>query len=266
MKYKTKAKGGWHKASVRSAATGIKMARIRLDGSDLKELAAMSDPDLCATVRQLSARVNRFAPTYYPHQRTILDFLGRQFHTGGFVKGTGLKRGEVPVVLSTPTGRRPSWPEMQFIGETRTGRWSSTMPQKSQMPRTEWPEPEGGFAVDESHHFKHHMPASKGGKVGGRVTFEKTAATGKSESAFVGMDFAGIERRVLAQCGVSPGLMQMSSRRHGKRAAVEVELGVRDMVSRVFAKVAVDMAINLLQDQIDEEGCGPVFAAMKEWN
>lgn len=115
--------GKWIKnVHVTSAATGFRAKRIRLNESDLADLANMSDRDLVATVRQLSARVNRAAP--YPYQRDIMArLLGQKgFHTGGFV--------------NNPTGRYRAGPEVQFLPSgTRTGRWSSECPAKSQVPR-----------------------------------------------------------------------------------------------------------------------------------
>lgn len=97
-------------------------------------------------------------------------------------------------------------------------------------------------------------------------TFEKTAATGKSESAFVGVDFSDIERRVMAAMHVPDKMVRhasVSGRQHSKRATLEPR--VRDALLEAIARVYVQAALEMMQTQIDEEGCGPVFAALKDW-
>lgn len=225
---KVKQNGKWHRMSVR-ACTGYKAEKIKLDGDDLKVLADMPNDQLAATVRQLSGRVNRVK--LYPHQKSILETLmdGKGFHSGG--------------IVSTPTGRRPGWPEMQFIRP---------------KGRVVWP-------VAEPNEVK--------------VSFEKPSGMGKSES-LVGADFADIEKRVMAQMAVTPEDMQRDAespgrfytaeaqaRQHGKtlrhaQAAFDAQL--REL-TRAVLKAVVDAAWQSVQNQIDEEGCGAAFAAMKEW-
>ena len=207
---------------------------MRLNRHDPRELAGLPDKELCARVRQISARANRVK--LYPHQKSILETLmgGKGFHSGGFV--------------STPTGRRPSEPEMQFPSGTRTGRWSSTMPQKSQEPR---PNKVEVRILDESHYLK---------------------------PGLVGIDFAEIEKRVMAQMGTDPDKMggrfytaEVQARQAGKRAKLALELWRQANANLVgfwlhhALKAAVDKAMKDIQTQVDEEGCGAAFAALKEW-
>lgn len=92
-----------------------------------------------------------------------------------------------------------------------------------------------------------------------KVSFEKPSGMGKSES-LVGVDFADIEKRVMAQ---------MAGRQHGKKLAFDQMAHdmaeFQDKLLKICAEnVAKDLVKNM-QSQIDEEGCGPFFAATKEW-
>lgn len=221
---KVKQNGKWHRMSVR-ACKGYKAEKIKLDGDDLKVLADMPNDQLAATVRQLSGRVNR--AKLYPHQKSILEtpMDGKGFHSGG--------------IVSTPTGRRPSEPETQFIRPRGRVVWPVAVPN--------WV----------------------------KVSFEKPSGMGKSWS-LVGADFADIEKRVMAQMAVKPEDMQsvrrfytveFQARQHGKtlrhvQAASDAQLRER---TRAVLKDVVDAAWLSAQNQLDEEGCGAALAAMKEW-
>jgi len=142
------------------------------------------------------------------------------------------------------TGRIVRDPEMQFLG-TRTGRWASECPDKSQTPRPNKVE----------------------------VRFVE-----QPKSPLVDMDFAEIEKRVMAQTGTDPDKMggrfytaEVQARQEGKRAKLALELWRQANANLVgfwlhhALKAAVDKAMKDIQTQVDEEGCGAAFAALKEW-
>ncbi len=54
--------------------TGYRAKRIRLEGSDLRELAKMSDTFLVATVRQLAGRVQKGTPMAHNHMQDRPDY------------------------------------------------------------------------------------------------------------------------------------------------------------------------------------------------
>lgn len=207
---KVKMNGKWSKhRPARGSVVSYRAEGIRLNGSDLADICNMSDRDIAKTIRSLSSRVNR------PH-------------SGG--------------VVSNPTGRAPSWPETQFLG-TRTGRWSSECPDKSQMPLPNKVE-DGG--LDESHHLK---------------------------PGLVDIDFSEIEKRVMAQMGTNPGKQgrfytaEVQARQEGKTAKLALELWRKTNANLVgfWIHHVIDKALKDRQTRIDEEGCGAAFAALKEW-
>lgn len=253
--------GKWKKGVSVKDATGYRADRIRMNESDLAALARMSDADLAATVRQLAGRVNReHSADLYPFQRKTLDWLmGGGFHSGGVVRSAELRKGEVPVVMSTQTGRQPSWPEMQFFPGTRTGRWPSKCPARAQEPR--------GPIPNEI-----------------KVTIPKTSGIGKSESALLGMDFSEIEKRVALHYGIDRATMdrdaakktstafEMSARRFGKTEAQRVREAYRTAFTPIWqecldavVREAIKGILDAAQTRIDEEGCGAAMAAIKEW-
>lgn len=222
---KVKQNGKWHRMSVR-ACKGYKAEKIKLDGDDLKVLADMPNDQLAATVRQLSGRANR--AKLYPHQKSILEtpMGGKGFHSGG--------------IVSTPTGRRPSEPETQFIRPRGRVVWPGAEPTEV------------------------------------KVSFEKPPGMGKSES-LVGVDFADIEKRVMAQMGADPGktgrffTAEVQARQEREQAKLALDLWRQANADIVWLwlehalKAAVKKAMQDVQNKIDEEGCGAAFAATKEW-
>jgi len=225
---KIKVDGKWQKNVSVKNCTGYRAERIKLDDSDLSELAKMRGRDLLATVRQLAGRVRP--------------------HTGGFFDESNPTKG---FFERTPTSRRPDGPEMQYLGPTRSGRWSSACPARSQEPR---------------------------GPIPNKVEVKFM------ESPMLNADFADIEKRVMAQLanktGVAEAMMGRRAvergRQSGKSAEAVLELfrkayqpiwqaAMNDLLRRIVSD-AVDKAVADLQKRIDEEGCGAAMAAMKGWS
>lgn len=174
MKVKINGKWSKHRKPAPSVVHGFRCENVRLNRHDLRELAGLPDKELCARVRQISARANRVK--LYPHQKSILD---------------------------------------------------------------------------ESHYLK---------------------------PGLVDMDFAEIEKRVMAQTGTDPDKMggrfstaEVQARQEGKQAKLALELwrkANRNLVGfwlEHALKAAVEKAMKDFQTQIDEEGCGAAMAALKEW-
>ena len=244
--------GKWKKGVSVKDATGYHADRIRMNESDLAALARMSDADLAATVRQLAGRANReHSADLYPFQRKTLDrLMGGGFHSGGVVRSAELRKGEVPVVISTPTGRQPRWPETQFPPGTRTGRWSSKCPDLAEI----------------------------------KAVIPKTSGIGKSESALLDMDFSEIEKRVALHYGIDRAAMdrdaakktstafEMSARQFGKTEAQRVREAYRTAFTPIWqecldavVREAIKGILDAAQTCIDEEGCGAAMAAIKDW-
>ena len=65
---------------------------------------------------------------YPPDDKDDFNVLPKKFHTGGVVRGSGLKGDEVPLIASQGG---------EYVVPTVTGRWSGRCPARSQEPRTD---------------------------------------------------------------------------------------------------------------------------------
>lgn len=214
MKVKINGKWSKHRKPVPSVMHGYRCENVRLNRHDLRELAGLPDKELCARVRQVSARANR------------KDSGHKGFHSGGFV--------------GTPTGRHAPGPEYMGFGGTRTGRWSSACPDKSQMPRP-----------------------------------NKVEVRFLEPPKLADIDFSEIEKRVMARMGTDPDKMggwsrtaEVQARQEGKQAKLALELWrhVNANIVGFWLHHALSAAARDIRTAIDEEGCGAVFAALEGWD
>lgn len=167
------------------------------------------------------------------------------FHSGGPFK--------------TPTERFfPNSVEVQYVGPTRTGRWSSKMPLRSQEPRG--PVEGNPPAKDDPTTFIFMTPKRHG----------KTEAARK---AMLSADLSDIEKRVMAHLNVSSA--ELARERLSRQAAVfeqrqkDFNRALNDMLGSVLRKVIsknITEYMDSLQTSSDEEGCGAAWAGMKYTN
>lgn len=92
-------------------------------------------------------------------------------------------------------------------------------------------------------------------------------------SSLVDADFSEIEKRVAAALGIDEKKLRYASPARQERKRAETALELWREANRNLAgfwiehvlKAALDKAMEDVQTQIDEEGCGAAFAALKEW-
>lgn len=87
------------------------------------------------------------------------------------------------------------------------------------------------------------------------------------------VDYASIERRVMAQMAAAmtyPGMVDRARKadeeRQGRKALnAAIHLFMLHAIDKQLAYLFAYGAVDAVQTRIDEEGCGAVFAAAKDW-
>lgn len=233
MKVKMNGKWSKHRKPAPSVMHGYRCENVRLNRHDLRELARLPDKELCARVRQISARANRHPFEPQPYQKSILETLmgDKGFHSGGFV--------------STPTGRHDDFKSF-FLGtrEQRTGRWSSEAPMPSMKPRPFEPVYKSPMVDIDFSEIEKRVMAQMGtdpSKLGKQGRFYTAEVQARQEGKAAKLALEAYRK-------VSQNIM-----------AVWVHHAAEMIVKR-----AVEEAVKELQTRIDEEGCGAAFAALRK--
>jgi hypothetical protein len=140
----------------------------------------------------------------------------------------------------TFTGRKPSQPEMLDLPGTRSGRWSSKCPAQSQEPR------------------KSSVVEADFSEIEKRVMFMQPSQTNKTDEKA-----QQLSKKIRHAYGLPPRQMGKTITQNNDHLiatwrsvwAATIEAALRRSISDAFYPV--------IQDRVDEEGCGAFFNAVR---